>query len=157
MNPELEQKLEADVDCALRGLPDLVAPPGFLARTMAALQRPAAWLPVGLWNKWPLPVRVAFLSVALSLLAASIFGWRAIEPGVFAAVYRSAAPAIAGAKCFWSVLLALTGAGALAVEHLGKGVMLICALAALTASAICGGFGSVLIRFALGRPRNSKL
>jgi hypothetical protein len=155
MNPELEKELEAEISSALRGLPELAAPPGLLARTMSAIERSA--VRAGLWNQWPVPLRVGFIVAGFSVLVGAVFGWRAIGPGLFAAAWRDVAPAISSAQCAWSVLAALTGAAALAAGHLGKLFILVCVLAAVTASAFFGGFSTVLMRLALGRPRNSKL
>jgi hypothetical protein len=69
-----------------------------------------------------------------------------------AAAYRCVAPVISGVKCFWDVLGALAAAVALAAEHLGKWFMLACLVAAAGACAVCAGFGTVFVRFALARP-----
>jgi hypothetical protein len=55
------------------------------------------------------------------------------------------------------VLGALAGALALAVEHLGKGFMLACLVAAAGACAVCAGFGTIFVRFALAKPGRSPL
>jgi hypothetical protein len=151
MNPELEKELETEIGRALRGLPDLAAPPGLLTRTMAALERPAPWYARS-WTKWPLPVRIAFLVLALTAVAAAGVGWHAVEPGLLATASRHLAPATAGVSCFWKALIALAGALVLAVEHLGKGFMLACLVAAAVACAVCAGFGTMFVRLALARP-----
>jgi hypothetical protein len=155
MNSELEKQLEAEVSHAFRGLPDLAAPPGLLERTLGAIQRSAAR--AGLWNQWAMPARIGFIAAGFGALVGAILGWRAVEPGLLAAIWRDMAPAISSAQCAWSVLVALIGAMAVALGHLGKWFILVCIMAALTASVICGGCGSVLVRLALGKPRNSKL
>jgi len=155
MNPELEQELEKEIGRALQGLPDLAAPPGLLRRTMSALQKPAPWR-VGLWTNWPVSVRIAFFVLALAAVAAAVVGWRAGEPGLMAAAGHGLAPVVSGVKCCWNVLGALAGAVALAAEHLGKGFMLACLVAAAGGCAVCAGCGTIFVRFALARPgRNS--
>jgi hypothetical protein len=155
MNPELEQELEREIGQALQGLPDLAAPPGLLARTIRALEQPAPW-PVRPLNKWPVSARIAFYVLALAAVVAAVIGWRAGEPGLMAAAWRSLAPAASALKCFWDVMGALAGAAALSAEHLGKLFMLGCLLAAASACAVCAGFGTIFVRLALARPgRNS--
>jgi hypothetical protein len=155
MNPKLEQELETQIGRALQGQPDLAAPPGFLTRTMAALEHPAP-RHLRTWTKWPVSVRIAFFAVGLAAVAAVVVGWREEEPGLLAAAIRSLTPVAAGAKSLWNVLGALGNAVALAAEHLGKGFMLACLVAAAGACAVCAGFGTIFVRFALARPgRNS--
>jgi hypothetical protein len=156
MNPELEKQLEAEIGRALQGLPDLAAPPGLLARTMNALEKPAPWH-LRPWNKWAVSVRIGFFGLALVLVAAAAVGWRAGEPGLMAAAFRFIAPATSGIKCCWDVLCALGGAVALAAQHLGKVFILCCLLAAAGACAVCAGCGTVFVRLALTRPGRSKL
>src|SRR5271163_463067 len=98
MNPEREGELEKEISKALQGLPDLAAPPGFLARTMSALEQPAPQR-VRTWSDWPMSVKAAFFFMALAAVAAVVMGWSALEPGLFAATYRSLAPAVASLKC----------------------------------------------------------
>jgi hypothetical protein len=156
MNPKLEQELEEQISRALRGWPDLAAPPGFLARTMNALERPAL-SHARTWNKWPVPVQIAFFFAALATVVVVVTGWHAVEPGLLAAAYRVVGPALSGVRCFWNVLGALGGAVALGVEHLNRGFLVVCVVAALSASALCAGFGTIFVRLALARPRSSSL
>jgi hypothetical protein len=156
MNPELEKELEMEIGRALRGLPDLAAPPGLLTRTMTALEHPAPWH-ARAWTKWPVPARIAFLVLALAAVAAAIMGWRAVEPGLLAAASRHLAPVAGGVSSFWKVLSALAGAVALTAQHLGKGFMLACLVAAMGAWAFCAGLGTILVRFAFARPGRNLL
>jgi hypothetical protein len=156
VNPELEQELEREISRVLQGLPELAAPRGFAARTMSALERPAPRR-LRSWATWPMAVRIAFLSVALAGVVVAVVEWRAVEPGLLAAAYHSLAPVLSGVKCLGNVLTALAGAVPLCVEHLGKGFILAAAVAALFASAVCAGFGTLFVRFALTRSVRSQL
>jgi len=151
MNPEQEKELEAVIGRALQGLPDLAAPPGLLMRTMTALEQPAAWH-ARAWTKWPAPMRMAFLTCAIAAVVVVIVGWRFVEPGLLAAASRQVAPLAHGLSCFWKALSALAGAAVLAVEHLGKGFILVWLVAAAGAWAFCAGLGTMLVRFAFARP-----
>jgi hypothetical protein len=156
MNPELEKQLEAEIDRALRGHPDLAAPPGLLARTLSALEQPEPWH-VRPWSKWPVAVRVAFLFVTLAAVAVAVMGWRAVEPGLLASAYRFLNPAASGLRCFWDVLTALASGASQSAQRLGVGFMLACLVAVLGASAACAGFGTFFVRLALTRPEKNKL
>jgi len=151
MNPELEKELEREINRALQDLPDLAAPPGLLARTMTAAERPVLWYALS-WAEWTLPMRIAFLVFTLMAVAALFFGWRAVEPGLLAAASRHLAPMAGGLTSVWKFLSALAGALALAVEHLGKGFMLACLVVAAGSWALCAGLGTMFVRFASARP-----
>jgi hypothetical protein len=156
MNPEVEQELETEIGRALQSLPDLAAPPGFLTRTMGALEKPAPWR-LRPWARWPSSARVAFLVFALAAAAGAVAELRAVEPGLLAAAAGRLAPVAAGAACFWHVAGALADAATLAVEHLGKGFMLGCVVAAAGACAVCAGFGTIFVRLAQAGPRKNQL
>jgi hypothetical protein len=156
MNPELEKELETQISRVLQELPDLAAPRGLLARTMTALEEPAPWHARS-WTRWPAPVRIAFLACGLAVAAAIILGWRAAEPDLLATASRHLAPVSGGLLCFWKALNALAGASVLAVEHLGKGFMLVWIMAAAAAWAVCAGLGTVLVRLTLSSPESSQL
>ena len=156
MNTDLEKELEREISQALQGLPDLAAPPGFLRRTMGALEQPS---PRRLrpWTGWPLAARFAFLVFAMTAVGAVLAELRVVEPGLLAGASRRLAPLVAGFTSFWNVLSALTGALALAVQQLGKGFMLVCLVAAAGACAACAGFGTIFVRLVLGRPEKNQL
>jgi hypothetical protein len=156
VNSEHEQKLEKEIGQALRGLPDLAAPPGFLARTMRALEKPAPWY-ASSWNQWPMSLRLAFFSVTCAVVVVAFMGWDAIEPGLLGAMSHGLAPAVSGVKCFWDVLCALAGAAALIAQHLGKIFILVCIVTVLGCAAACAGFGTIFIRLASLRPGKNQL
>ena len=156
MNPEMEKELETEIDRALQSLPALAAPPGFVTRTLSALDRPAPRR-IQPWAKWPVSARIAFLIVALSAMAAGLEGLRLIEPGLLAGVWRRLAPVVAGVASFWGVVSALAGAAGLAAQQMGKGFMLACLVAVAGACAVCAGFGTIFVRLALARPGKSLL
>jgi hypothetical protein len=155
MNPEMEKELEIEISRALHGLPDLAAPPGLLRRTMATLEQPAP-RPARSWASWPPPVRIAVFVFAIAAVAAAIVSWGAFVPVLAATATHHLAPAAAAVSGFWKFLSAIGGALMLAVEHLGKGFMLACLVAAAGACALCAGLGTVFVRLAAARPgRNS--
>jgi membrane protein implicated in regulation of membrane protease activity len=156
MNPRMEKELETQIGLALQALPDLAAPPGLLARTMSALEQPVPW-PARPWAKWPASARIAFFIFALAAVAAAFVAWRALEPGLLAAVSRRLAPAASDVKCLWNIFGALAGAVVLVVEHLGNGFMLACLAVVAAACAVCAGFGTIFVRLALARPGRNQL
>jgi hypothetical protein len=157
MNPQTEQELETEIGRALQRLPDLAAPPGFLTRTMGALEQPAAPWRLRPWARWPLSARIAFLVLALTAVAGAFAGLRAVEPGFLAGASHRLAPLTAGVACIWKVLSALSGAVTVTGQRLGKGFLLACFVAAAGACAACAGFGTFFVRFALARPEKNQL
>jgi predicted small integral membrane protein len=156
MKPEMENELEKEIQQVLQGLPDLAAPPDLLARTMNALQQPAP-RPRFSWNAWPVPVQIAFLTLALVLVAGLVVEWRAMAPGLLTEICRRLTPVTTSAVCGWNAFRALAGAMALAAQHLGLRFVLACFVAAAGACAICTGFGTIAVRLALARPAKSLL
>jgi hypothetical protein len=156
MNPEMERELEAEIAKALQGLPDLAAPPGLLTRTMRALEQPAPWH-ARPWIQWPLSARIAFIVFVLAAVAAVLVEWRLIEPALRAEATRRLTPALADLRCCWNLLGTSAGAVALAFEHLGRGFMLACLVAAAGACAVCAGFGTILVRLVRARPESKQL
>ena len=156
MNTELDKELETEISQALQGLPNLAAPPGFLRRTMGALEQPSPWR-LQPWTGWPLAARVAFLVFAVAVVGVAIAGLRVVEPGLLAGASRRLAPLVAGVASLWNAVSALAGALALAVEQLGKGFVLACFVAAAGACAACAGFGTIFVRVVLGRSEKTQL
>jgi hypothetical protein len=156
MNPDLEKELERDISRVLQGLPDLAAPAGLLTRTMTALEQPAHRHGRS-WTKWPLSLRIGFLGCGLAGVAAIIVGSGAAEPGLASAASHYTAPLAVTLSCSWKAVNALAGAGLLAVEHLGKGILLACLVAGAGAWVFCAGLGTVLFRLAWVKPGTSQI
>jgi len=156
MNPEMENELETETGRILQGLPVLAAPPGFLTRTMAALEQPAPWR-LRPYARWALTTRMAFLGFALAAVAVALAELRVVEPGLLADASRRLAPLAAGLACIWGVVSALAGAFTLTVQQLGKGFGLACLVAAAGACGACAGCGTIFVRLALARPGKSRL
>jgi len=156
MNPDMEKELETEMSLALKGLPNLAAPPGLLARTMRALEQPAPWR-LKPWTGWALPTRIAFVVIALAAVGGGMAELRVVEPGLLAEASRRLSPVTAGFTSFWNVLRALADALALGVGHLGKGFMLACLVAVTGACAVCAGFGTIFVRLALSGPGKNQL
>jgi hypothetical protein len=153
MNGEFDKQLQAEIDRQLKDLPDLAAPPDLMRRTMNAIARPAAPWHARPWSAWPAGLRAAYLVLALGALAAAYPGWRAVGPALFGPMVARFAQWRAGAECLWNAAGVLTGAMALVLDHLGKGVILPCVLVVALAYAVCVGFGTVFVRLALSRSR----
>jgi len=154
MNEGREKEVELAIQQALQGLPNLAAPSGFLARTMAAIERPAARVNRS-WATWPLAARIGFVVLALAVASGTVWALRAIEPSVLSGISRLLSPAIASVACFWNFIRALSEAVTLAVQQLGLRFMLACFAAAAVACAICAGFGTIFVRLALAKPGKS--
>ncbi|HEY3863616.1 MAG TPA: hypothetical protein VGO59_17210 [Verrucomicrobiae bacterium] len=147
-------KWETEIGRILRSLPDLPAPAGFLERTLAAVERPAAQ-GIQPWAKWPAGWRIAFVLLALAGVAGAAIGWKTVEPGLLASAGHWLAPWKSRAASGWNVLTGLGSAAAAAARQLGTGFMLACLAAPVAACAVCAGFGTIFVRFAMARPRRN--
>ncbi|HUD48782.1 MAG TPA: hypothetical protein VMR33_18255 [Candidatus Baltobacteraceae bacterium] len=153
MNPEFDKQLEAEIDRALKDLPDLAAPPNLLPRTLSLIARPAAPWHARPWSAWPVGLRAAYLVVTLGAVAAAIPGWRAVGPRLLAPIVGRLAHWRAGVECLWNAVGALTGAVALILDRAGKGIILPCILVVVLAYAACVGFGTVFVRLSMSKFR----
>jgi hypothetical protein len=154
MNHDAEHELEQQIGHALRDLPELAAPPGLLTKTMRATQKPEP-APAGVWSAWPWPMRIAFLLFTLGATAAIVSGWSAIEPGLFSAAWQRIAPTAALAGCIWRAGGDLTDSLALVAQHFGKGFIFACLVSVTSSCALCAGLGTLCVRFAQARTKNS--
>lgn len=151
MNLDAEKQLETEITKALEGLPDLAAPSDFAARTMTALCS-AAPRRFPIWSQWPLPLRIAFIIVAVAAVTGVFAELRLVQPELMTAISRhlhSTAAAIAGLEKMASAL-------EVGIERLGRIFIVACMVAAAGACAACAGFGTIFVRL-LARPENNQL
>jgi hypothetical protein len=154
MNPEFDKQLEAQIDRRLKDLPDLAAPRSLISRTMNVIARPAPWH-ARPWSAWPPGLRIAYLVLTLGGLAGAFSESRVVGSRLFEPMMARFVHLRAGVECLWNAVGALTGAVALILDHLGKGVILSCVLVVMLAYAACVGFGTVFVRLALSKSRKS--
>jgi len=148
MSSNQNHQLEAQIDRALKALPELPAPPTLIARVMQAIARNQAlpWFRRA-WQTWPTQWRVVSFALLAILFAGICFGvWELSNLGV-SAVTRSSSFSILGT--LWNTLNALWGAAVNVVSHLNKGLVIGCVAAIAFGYAMCAALGTFC--FALAR------
>ena len=153
MNPNYEKQLEAEIDRALKGLPELAAPRTLAPRVMRAIEQraQAPWYRQS-WQMWPAAVRAAALVLLLALFGAICFaGWELRQTGIVVAATRQVGGWLSGVSTVWNTVSALLGAVVLVVKKLGIAFTVGCLAALALAYAMCFGLGTVYVRLALAR------
>jgi hypothetical protein len=153
MNPDYEKQLEAEIDRALKGLPEMAAPLSLASRVMTVLARrtQSPWY-LQSWQLWPVSLRAGSLVFLLSLFAVLCFaGWKLPQTGGFSVAMHTAADWFSGLSAAWHTLGALLGALVLAAKQLGSGFLIGCLLSLALGYALCVGLGTVYVRLALAR------
>ena len=153
MDSRYEQRLEAEIDRAMKSLPEVQAPSTLVPRVSAAIaqRRSSPWHRQP-WHAWPVPMRAAALVVLAAFFVSLCLGvWRLPETQSYLAATRPAADWFSGLTTLWNALNALLGALAQAVLQLHRGILLGCLTAVALAWAMCLGLGTVCLRLVLAR------
>ena len=153
MNPEFERKLEAEIDRALKSLPELPAPLTLAPRVRQMLEQrirvPWHRRP---WQSWPVTPRVASLAVLLAMFAGlCLGGWQLQRVHGYDLLGQEFAGFTAGLGRVWNVLDAIAGAFRLIVKGLSTPFLLACLGAFGFAWAACLGLGTLCVRLAFAR------
>jgi len=153
MKPEQQQRLEREIDRALKSLPELHAPEHLLSRVMARIEVAAArpWHQQS-WSEWPAPARWTTLLVLALIFAGVCFAyWKAPEAQVLQPVLARLQSLTNLADALWSVLGALVGSVTGVLRNLNTWVLAGCAAMVLFGYVVCVGLGTVYFRVALAR------
>jgi hypothetical protein len=153
MDSQYEQSLEAEIDRALKGQPELQAPSTLIPRISAAIarRRISPWYQQP-WHAWPVPMRAAALVFLAAFFASLCLGvWRLPDTQSYLAATRDAAGWFSGLTTLWNALNALLSALTQAVQQLHRGILLGCLAAVALAWAMCLGLGTVCLRLVLAR------
>src|SRR5438034_285283 len=121
MNQDYDKRLEAEIDRALKGLPEITAPRAFSARVMAAIETRLAlpWYRQS-WQAWPVAVRAVSLTALLALFAGLCFGtWEISHGASFAAAMHEVGRFFALVAALWSALNVLMATVVLVIKNLG--------------------------------------
>jgi hypothetical protein len=147
------QQLAERIDCELKALPELQAPPALAGRILTAVARRAArpWYRQS-WPAWPVPMQLASVPVFIAFCGG--LGW-----GAFALARTLASvPAFqhltanaAGLRFIWRTLSVLGDAAILCCRHVGPGVFAGILAALFLAYAACIGLSTLSLRLALAR------
>jgi hypothetical protein len=153
MKPENQQRLEREIDRALKSLPDLQAPEHLLSRVIARIEAAAAtpWYHRS-WSDWPAPARWTTLLVLALIFAGFCVAWsRAPQAEILQPVLARLQSLANLADALWSVLGALAGLLSAALRQLNAWVLVGCAAMVLFGYVLCVGLGTVYFRVALAR------
>jgi hypothetical protein len=150
---DYERQLEERIDCGLKGLPELQAPPALSGRIMAAVrhraERPWYRRP---WQAWPLALRAASLAIVLALFGGLCWGTSELGHSLASASgFQSLAGQAAGLGLFLRTLGVLGDATILSLRHLGTGWLAAIFTALFLVYVACVGLGTVSLRLAMAR------
>jgi hypothetical protein len=153
MKPQYEKNLEAQIDRALKGLPDLMAPSGLLPRVLQTIARRHSlpWYRQP-WQMWPPALRLVtmvFLLASCGALCAAC--WQLTRAAGFSVASQEVAQTFSGVTAIWNALNVLLSALVLVVKHFGTLFMIGCGLALALGYAICVGLGTACVRLAYAR------
>lgn len=153
MNSDYEQQLTASVQRELNTLGELSAPGGLAARIMGTIQqRDAAPWHRRAWQTWPLPQRVATLTVMLALFAALCVGsWQFGQSDLLADALASIGERLSILSVLWGAMTALGNGISLAIRSIHPLVMVGGAVVILACYVACVGLGTVCVRLAWAR------
>ena len=120
MNSQDRERLQAEVDAMLKGLPRRTAPRTLLPRVMAAIQTRAAmpWHRQS-WQMWPLVPRVASLAILLSVFGGlCLAAWKLPQADAYASILGQLARWLSGPSSLWNVLCVLFNAASAMARQL---------------------------------------
>jgi hypothetical protein len=153
MSSEYQERLQAEVDAVLKGLPERTAPPTLLPRVMAAIQSRAAlpWYRQS-WQTWPAVLRVASLVMLLSLFGGlCLAGWKLPQADAYASTVGQLGQWFSGVCALWNVLSALFAAGLAMAKQLPAGFIAASLISLGLGYGLCIGLGAAWMRLALAR------
>ena len=153
MSSEYEERLQAEMDALLKGLPQRTAPPTLLRRVMAAIESRAAlpWYRQS-WQMWPAALRVASLVILLSLFGGlCLAGWKLPQADAYASTVGQLSQWLSGVCALWNVLSVLFTAALAMVKQLPAGFIAACLISLGLGYGLCIGLGAAWLRFAFAR------
>jgi hypothetical protein len=153
MKPDDEIRLEEEIGLALKGLPELKAPPTLMRRVLTKIESRAE-LPRyrRSWQNWPVGLQTASFIALLLMFGGLTFGaWELFRsPETTTALHRTS-DWFSGLSVIWNTLHALAGAALLAIRQLGTGVIVAGIILVMSAYFACIGLGTVAVRFTFAR------
>jgi hypothetical protein len=153
MSSQYQERLQAEVDAVLKGLPERTAPRTLLPRVMAAIEGRAVlpWHRQS-WQMWPPALRVASLVVLLALFGGlCLAGWKLPQADAYASTLGQLGRWFSGPCAVWNVLSALSTAGLAMAKQLPAGFITACLVSLGLGYGLCIGLGAAWMRLALAR------
>jgi hypothetical protein len=143
--PELQAKLEADIDRALKALPEIPAPPTLIARVMQAIARTQAlpWFRRA-WQTWPPRLRVVSFAVLVLLFGGLCYGvWQLADVGM-ATASQKLGPSLSMFGSLWAAVNVVYHAAISGIHQMNRNVLIGCIAAIAFAYAMCAVMGTFL-------------
>lgn len=156
---DYEKQLEERIDCELKDLPELQAPPALAARIMSAVRHRAArpWYRRS-WQAWPVTFQAASLPILLAMFGGLCWSVSALAHRVASVpAVQQVAGGIAGLRVFLRTLNVLGDAVILSFRHFGMGYLAVVFIALFLVYAACVGLGTLSLRLATARSDNNQL
>jgi hypothetical protein len=153
MHPEDDNRLEAEIDCEMKRLRDLAAPPGLVSRVMLAIDRPkrAAWY-LQPWPEWHPALRATALAVLVAVFGgASLLIWQLSHAAQWSPAEQHLVAWLSPMEGLWRAVRVLAVTLFSTAKNLPAGVLLVWAVAAGAAYAFCAGLSTAVFKFAFAR------
>ena len=153
MKPDNEIRLEEEIGLALKGLPELKAPPTLTRRVMARIESRVElpWYRRS-WQNWPVGLQTASFIALLLMFGGLTFGvWELFKAPETAAALNKTSDWFSGLSVLWNTIHALASAALLAIQQLGTGVIIAGIVMVMFAYFACIGLGTVAVRFTFAR------
>jgi hypothetical protein len=153
MKPDDEIRLEEEIGLALKGLPELKAPPTLMRRVLTKIESRAE-LPRyrRSWQNWPVGLQTASFIALLLMFGGLTFGaWELFRSPETTNALLKTSDWFSGLSVIWNTLHALAGATLLAIRQLGTGVIVAGIVLVMFAYFACIGLGTVAVRFTFAR------
>jgi hypothetical protein len=153
MNLEYEKKLEVEIDCDLKALPEISAPATLVSRVMAAieLRRALPWFRRA-WHTWPNSLQGLFLVTMVALFGGICFGiWEGCHTATFGLAVHKVGGWFSGVSAIYTALNALAGATIAMIKQVNSTVLMAFVCAAGLGYALFLGLGTMYFRLAFAK------
>jgi len=153
MNPEYEKKLEAEIDAAFKGLPELQAPSTLARRVLAkTTQRVSVPWYRQSWEMWPAGLRFAALTLMLgSFCVLCVATWQLTRAAGWTVAAQEVGQTFSGVISILNAANALVSGMALAIKHLHPAILGGCLALFILVWSTCVGLGTAFVKLALAR------
>lgn len=153
MNTSYEDRLEAEIDEALKGLPQLRAPEALSGRVMAAIARRAAlpWYRQS-WEMWPAVWRNVAVAVLLCSFGGLCFAsWELTRAAGVQLALQELARAFSGVFALCGALATVLNGLVVAFKHIPPIILVGCAGVLALVWALFVGLGTACVKLAWAR------
>src|SRR5215470_10468591 len=153
MSLEYEKKLEVEIDCELKSLPEITAPATLVSRVMAAieLRKALPWFRRA-WHTWPGSLQGLFVVTMLALIGGICFGvWETSHSATFGLAAQKVGGWFSGLGAIYTALNALAGALVAMIKQVNSTILIALLCAAGLGYALFLGLGTMYFRLAFAK------